>query len=139
VTNLTRDRARNILDAAMTAGTAEGLRLSAAVTDAGGHLLAFDRTENANLATIDIAVQKARTAVYFQLPTRHLTAAMQPGGPLYTAQHTSGGLSAIPGGVPITDEDGTLIGAIGISGGSGAQDDSIAVTAAETLDARATS
>lgn len=110
MTPLTRDRAR-------------------AMIDAGGHLLAFERTEAANLATIDIAVQKPRTAVFFQNPTRYLTGALKPGGAIYTAQHTSGGLSPIPGGVPIFDADGVVIGAVSISGGSGEQDHAMATTA----------
>jgi uncharacterized protein GlcG (DUF336 family) len=129
MSTLTRDHARTIIDEALAAGAAEGLRISVAVTDAGGHLLAFDRNEGANLATIYIAMQKARTSAFFQAPTRFLTAAMQPGGPLYTGANSSGGLSAIPGGVPITDNNGTMIGAIGISGGTGEQDNSIATSA----------
>lgn len=129
MTPLTHERARLMIDDALAAGKAEGIRISVAVTDAGGHLLAFHRAEAANLATIDIAIQKARTAVFFQAPTRYVTAAMQPGGAIYTAQHTSGGLSAIPGGIPVVDEDGAMIGAIGISGGSGEQDDAIAASA----------
>jgi uncharacterized protein GlcG (DUF336 family) len=133
MTTLTRDTARNIIHAALTADAAQGLRLSIAVADAGGHLLVFDRAEDANLATIDIAIKKARTAVYFRAATRHLTAPMQPGGSVYTAELTSGGLVAIPGGVPITDSDGRVIGAIGISGGSSEQDDTIAMAALESL------
>lgn len=126
---LTHEHARRIIDAALAAGRDEGLRISVAISDAGGHLLAFDRAETANLATIDIAIQKSRTAVFFQAPTRYLTAAMQPGGPIYTAQHTAGGLSAIPGGIPILSADGSVIGAIGISGGTGEQDDTLASSA----------
>jgi uncharacterized protein GlcG (DUF336 family) len=133
MTTLTRARVRAIIDAALSAGTADGLRVSVAITDAGGHLLAFDRAENANLATIDIAIQKARTAVFFQSPTRYLTAAMQPGGPIYTAQLTSGGLSPIPGGIPLTDSEGATVGAVGISGGTTDQDDQIAALAAVAL------
>ncbi|WP_182047556.1 GlcG/HbpS family heme-binding protein [Curtobacterium sp. ME26] len=129
MTYLTHEHARRMIDAALAAAAAEGLRVSVAITDAGGHLLAFNRAETANLATIDIAIQKARTAVFFQAPTRYVTAAMQPGGAIYTAQHTSGGLSAIPGGIPVVDEDEAMIGAIGISGGSAEQDDAIAASA----------
>jgi len=55
---------------------------------------------------------------------------MQPGGAIYTAQHTSGGLLPIPGGVPITNADGVVIGAVGVSGGTGEQDDATATIAA---------
>jgi uncharacterized protein GlcG (DUF336 family) len=123
---LTLEHARRLTDAALTHGETAGLNISVAITDDGGHLLAFARSEDANLATIDIALQKARTSVFFKAATRHLTAAMQPGGPIYTAQLTSGGLTAIPGGVPVLDTDGQLIGAIGISGGTADQDDIIA-------------
>jgi uncharacterized protein GlcG (DUF336 family) len=123
---LTLDHARRLIDAALAQAETADLNISVAVVDAGGHLLSLARSENANLATIDIAVQKARTSVFFKAATRHLTAAMQPGGPIYTAQLTSGGLTAIPGGVPVLGPDGTVMGGVGISGGTADQDDTIA-------------
>jgi uncharacterized protein GlcG (DUF336 family) len=86
------------------------------VTGAGGHLLSLDRAENANLATTDIAIRKARTSTFCKAPTAYLTQAMQPGGPLYTAENTSAGLFAIPAASRLPTATATMIGATGISG-----------------------
>jgi uncharacterized protein GlcG (DUF336 family) len=127
----TSTSARDHVTTATAEAAALGLKVSVAILDAGGNLLEFSRHEDANLATIDIAIQKARTSVFFKAPTRFLTAAMQPGGAIYGAAATSGGLIGIAGGLPITD-NGTLIGAIGVSGGTAEQDDQVAVRALET-------
>jgi uncharacterized protein GlcG (DUF336 family) len=126
MTTLTGDQARTIVDAALEAGTTEGIRISGAVTGAGGHLLSLDRNENANRATTDTAIRKARTSTFFKAPTAYLTQAMQPSGPLYTAENTSGGLFAIPAASGSPTAMATMIGAIGISG---EQDNSFATSA----------
>lgn len=126
---LTDVTVQSVIDTALNSATERQLRISVAIVDSGGHLLGFRRTNAANLATIDLALAKARTAVFFQAPTQYLTQVMQPGGPIYTAQLTSGGLVSIGGGIPITDEAGKVIGAIGISGGTVDQDQSIAAEA----------
>ena len=72
--------------------------------------------ENAWLGSIDIAIKKAKTARYFDMPTGEIGKLSQPGKPLYQIEVSNGGLITFPGGVPIKDADGTIIGAVGVSG-----------------------
>ena len=87
-----------------------------AVVDASGNLKAFVRMDGAWLGSIDIAVRKARTARYFDMETAEIGKMSQPGQPLYGVEHSNGGLITFGGGIPIKDVDGTVIGAIGVSG-----------------------
>nr|WP_221382870.1 heme-binding protein [Actinoplanes polyasparticus] len=132
MTDLSLDRARGILDAALTAAHDAEVSFSIAVVDAGGHLKAFLSQDGAPLASIDIALRKARTAQLFKTPTGTLGQYSQPGGALYNIELTNGGLVTFPGGVPLMAGT-TLLGAIGVSGGLNEQDLSIATAGAAAL------
>lgn len=101
--------------------------MNIAVVDAGANLKAFIRMDGAYLGSIDIAIKKAKTARYFDIETGELGKMTQPGGVIYNIEHSNGGLITFPGGVPIKDENGNIIGAIGISGGTIEQDHEIAL------------
>ncbi|GAB7045488.1 GlcG/HbpS family heme-binding protein [Catenuloplanes indicus] len=132
MTDLSLDRARGILDAALAAARDAGVPFSIAVVDAGGHLKAFFSQDGATLGSIDIAVRKARTAQLFRMPTGTLGRYSQPGGALYGIELTNGGLVTFPGGTPLM-ADTTLLGAIGVSGGLPEQDHSVATAGAAAL------
>lgn len=119
-------QAHQILAAAVADSTRRNLAMNVAVVDAGGNLKAFARMENAWLGSIDIAIRKARTARYFDMPTGDLGKASQPGGPLYNIEVSNGGLITFPGGIPIKDADGTIIGAVGVSGSTVENDHAVA-------------
>jgi uncharacterized protein GlcG (DUF336 family) len=87
-----------------------------AVVDSGANLKAFMRMDDAWVGSIDIAIKKAKTACFFGMATGQLGQLSQPGKPLYGIEHSNEGLITFPGGVPIVDEDGVLMGAIGVSG-----------------------
>src|SRR5258707_12739978 len=87
-----------------------------AVVDASGNLKAFVRMDGAWLGSIDIAIRKARTARYFDMETAEIGKMSQPGQPLYGVEHSNGGLITFGGGIPVKDDDGTVIGAVGVSG-----------------------
>ena len=76
--------------------------------------------ENARSTTalrlIDIAIKKARTARFFDMNTGEIGKLSQPGGALYNIEHSNGGLITFPGGVPIKNASGEIIGGIGVSG-----------------------
>src|SRR5687768_15793669 len=114
--DITLDQAHAALEAATKKAQEINTKMDIAVVDAGGNLKAFARMDGAWLGSIDIAVTKARTARYFDLPTEALGELSQPGGPLYGIEVSNGGLITFPGGLPLTAEDGTVIGAIGVSG-----------------------
>lgn len=92
------------------------LKMNIALVDAGANLIAFARMDGAWLGSIDIAIRKARTARFFDMPTGDLGQASQPGGSLYNIEHSNGGLITFPGGMPVKDSTGEIIGAIGVSG-----------------------
>jgi uncharacterized protein GlcG (DUF336 family) len=100
--------------------------MNIAVVDAGGNLKAFRRMDNAWLGSIDISIKKARTARFFDMPTGSIGELSQPGGPLFNIEVSNGGLITFPGGLPLRDIDGTVIGAIGVSGSTVENDHTVA-------------
>ena len=86
----------------------------------------------AKLAT-DIAIRKARTARFFDMPTGEIGKLSQPGGSLYNIEHSNGGLITFPGGVPIKSAEGTVIGAVGVSGSTVEDDHTVAAAGAEAV------
>ena len=126
-------QAQSVLDAAIAAAEEQGTKMDVAVVDAGGNLKAFARMDGAWLGSIDIATTKARTARYFDLPTEELGALSQPGGPLFGIEVSNGGLITFPGGLPLKAEDGTVIGAIGVSGSTVEDDRAVAAAGAAAL------
>ena len=104
-----------------------------AVVDAGGNLKAFARMDGAWLGSIDIAIRKARTARWFDMNTGEIGKLSQPGGPLFGIEHSNDGLITFPGGVPLKDGQGRVVGAIGVSGSSVENDHAVAVAGAESL------
>ncbi|MDA0692885.1 MAG: heme-binding protein [Nitrospinae bacterium] len=125
--NLSDECARNVVMAAIEKATAIGAKMDIAVVDAGANLKAFFRMEGAWLGSIDIAIKKAKTARYFDMPTGEIGKLSQPGGSLYGIEHSNGGLISFPGGVPLKDKDGTIVGAIGVSGSSVEDDHAVAM------------
>jgi uncharacterized protein GlcG (DUF336 family) len=124
--------------AATEAGIAKGASLGAAFTitvvDAGGFLVAAHRMDGAALASIELSASKATTALLFAQPTRDLVDAVQPGAPLFGMDAaTRTPLAFMPGGVPLTDADGTVIGAVGAGGGTPDEDHEVAAAAAALM------
>jgi glc operon protein GlcG len=96
--------------------------VAVAVVDNHGYLVYFERMENTQYASNDIAVGKARSAATYRRPTRVFADVINKGGP---ATATLGGVYASPGGVPLM-ADGKVIGAVGVSGVTGDQDEQCA-------------
>jgi uncharacterized protein GlcG (DUF336 family) len=119
------EQAQKAVEAAVAEAGKIGTKMDIAVVDAGGNLKAFARMDGAWLGSIDIAVRKARTARYFDMPTGEIGKLSQPGGPLYGIEHSNGGLITFPGGVPLKQGD-AVIGAIGVSGSTVEDDHQVA-------------
>jgi len=115
--------------AAKAAARERNLALSIAVVDAGGNLMAYQRMDNAILASIEVAIGKAETAARIMLPTGTYQKILE-GGTL--AMLSVGTLTPVRGGVPIM-RDGEMVGAIGCSGGTAEQDEQIALIGAAVL------
>jgi uncharacterized protein GlcG (DUF336 family) len=116
VNDVSLDEAQKVLEAAAKKAAELKLKQNIAVVDAGGNLKAFARMDGAWLGSIDIAIKKAKTARYFDMPTGDLGKLSQPGGPLYMIEVSNQGLITFPGGVPLKRADGTVVGAVGVSG-----------------------
>lgn len=107
--------------------------VSAAVVDAGGHLIAFGRMDGAEIAGPTLAVDKAFTAVANRISTSELARLAAPGGELFGIHAAAGGRFVIfGGGVPVT-VDGVVVGGVGVSGATAAQDDACAQAALTCL------
>lgn len=103
-----------------------GVKMNIAVVDAGANLVAFARMDNAWLGSLDISIKKAKTARFFDMPTGVIGSLSQPGGSLFGIEHSNSGLITFPGGIPIKDGSGTVIGAIGVSGSTVEDDHAVA-------------
>ena len=90
--------------------------MNISIVDAGANILAFIRMDGAWLGSADISLKKAKTARYFDMNTGIIGSLSQPGGSLFTIEHSNGGLISFPGGIPIKNSAGEVIGAIGVSG-----------------------
>ncbi|MEQ8848226.1 heme-binding protein [Botrimarina sp.] len=123
---ITLKQAQAAVEAAMKKSQEIGTAMDIAVVDAGGNLTAFAKEDGAWQGSIDIAQIKARTARYFDMPTGEVGKLSQPGGPLYGIEHSNGGLITFPGGLPIKDKSGQIIGAIGVSGSTVENDHTVA-------------
>jgi uncharacterized protein GlcG (DUF336 family) len=129
VMQVTSQQAGVIIDGAAAKALELGLPVIVAVLDAGTHLKAFRRMDGALLASIDIAISKARTAALFQANSETVWEYCKPGAPAPGLQLTNGGLATFGGGIPLKSRDGHVIGALGVSGGTVAQDVEIAQAA----------
>lgn len=128
--DVSTEHAQHVMMAAAAKAKELNLKMNIAVVDAGGNLKAFLRMDGAWLGSIDIAIKKAKTARYFDMPTGDLGKASQPGGPLFGIEHSNGGLISFPGGVLLKDADGTVIGAVGVSGNTVENDHTVATAGA---------
>ena len=113
---LSAEQAQAIIAAAEAMAKDLDTKMNIAVVDRGNCLKAFLRMDGAWLGSIDISMKKARTANSFDMPTGSIGELSQPGGPLFNIEHSNGGLITFPGGLPIMGDDGSIIGAIGVSG-----------------------
>ncbi|MDO4285735.1 MAG: heme-binding protein [Eubacteriales bacterium] len=103
-----------------------GVNAVIAVSDAAGHPVAVHCMDGAYIGSYDVALNKAFTAAAFQRSTKELGEQAQPGAPLYGIQFTNGGrIVVFGGGEPLT-QDGGVIGALGVSGGTAEQDTALA-------------
>lgn len=133
MSELSLQQAQAAVAAALAKSKELGVLMNIAVVDAGANLNAFARMDGAWLGSIDISIRKARTARFFDMPTGAIGSLSQPGGSLYGIEHSNGGLITFPGGVPIKDAQGSVIGAIGVSGSTVENDHAVASAGAAAL------
>ncbi len=123
---LTLATARTLIAAAEKRAEEIGQPMNIAVVDAGGQLIAHVRMDGAWMGSVDISIKKAWTSRAFDIQTKDLGDNSQPGQQFYGIDASNGGKVMIfAGGIPLSS-DGVVVGGLGVSGGSGEQDQSVA-------------
>lgn len=118
--------ARRVIAAAEKKAAEIGQPMNIAVADCGGNLIAHVRMDNAWIGSIDISIQKAYTSRAFDISTKDLAAHSQSGGQFFGIHASNNGrIMIFAGGIPLK-RSGKVVGAIGVSGGSGDQDHAVA-------------
>jgi glc operon protein GlcG len=126
---ITLEQARRAAAAAEAEATKNGWNMAIAIAEPSGALVYFQKMDNTQYGSIRIAQAKAQTAAQFRRSTKMFTDALADGHLFFL---TFEGLSAAPGGLPLI-ADGKVIGAIGVSGGAGHQDDVVAKAGADAI------
>lgn len=127
---MTLAAARRMIDTVESVARELRVALSVAVVDAGDQLVAFARMDGADLVSIELARNKAYSALMNRMPTRDLGPVVQPGAEFYGYDSLAGGrMIVFAGGMPI-ERNGVLVGAVGVSGGSSEEDQRAADAAA---------
>jgi glc operon protein GlcG len=124
------ERAQAVINAAVAEAKNRDWKMNVAVVDSGGNLVAFQRMDGAQLASIQIAQDKARVAAVFRRETRAFEDGIQLKNFNYLITF---GVISSRGGIPLVDQ-GKIIGAIGCSGGTGSQDEVVARAGAATIE-----
>jgi uncharacterized protein GlcG (DUF336 family) len=130
---ITLEEAKRMVNAAEVEALSQGQPMNIAVVDTGGNLIAFARMDGAWLGSVDIAIKKAWTSRAFDIETKALGKLAQPGQDFYGIHASNDGKVMIfAGGVPLK-RNGIVVGAIGVSGGMGKQDQAVAEAGAEAF------
>ena len=121
------EAARKIIAAAEKKAAALGQPMNVAVVDCGGNLVSHVRMDGAWIGSINISMNKAFTSRAFDISTKDLSQHSQPTQQFYGIHNSNDcRIMIFAGGIPLKDESGKVVGAIGVSGGSGDQDHAVA-------------
>jgi len=121
---ISTEAAKSVATAAIAEARRNGWTMAIAIVDPGGHLVYFEKMQDTQTGSVDPAIEKARTSALFRRPTELFQNAVAAGGEGLRVLRLTG-VIPIDGGVPLI-VDGKVIGAIGVSGGSGQQDGQVA-------------
>src|SRR5262249_54044610 len=127
---ITLQDARRVITAAEKKAKEIGQPMNVAVADEGGNIVAHVRMDNAWIGSIDVSMKKAYTSRAFDIETKELAKHSQSGGQFFGIHASNNGkIMIFAGGIPLK-RDGKVVGAIGVSGGSGDQDHAVAMAGA---------
>ena len=133
IETVTLEDARRVIAAGEKEAGDQGQPMNIAVVDAGGVLVAHIRQDGAWIGSVDVAINKAFSARAFDVSTQGLAENAQPGGQFYGIQDSNHGrIMIFAGGVPLMSGD-AVVGAVGVSGGTGEQYQAVATAAAAAL------
>lgn len=119
---ITLSLARKIIEAVKREAEKIGVKAVVAVADSAGRIVSVDSMDGAYIASYDIAASKAFTCASLKMPTKTLKNLSQPGADLYGIENTNDGKIVIFGGGEPLLYKGECVGAVGVSGGSEAED-----------------
>jgi glc operon protein GlcG len=126
---ITLEDAKKAMAAAEAEARKNNWTVAIAILDAGGHLILFEKIDDTQLGSINVAIGKARTALNFKRPTKALEEIIAGGRQVFLAVE---GVTPLQGGLPVT-VDGKVIGAVGVSGVMSSQDEQVAQAAVNVL------
>ena len=129
--SVTLEQAKQVAAAALAPAYANGWTMVIAIADPGGHLVYLEKMDDTQVGSVEIAESKARSAAIFKRPTKMFQDRLARGGDGLLVLRLDG-VVPVEGGVPIV-VDGKLIGALGVSGGSSAEDEACAEAGAHAL------
>jgi uncharacterized protein GlcG (DUF336 family) len=133
MSSITLEDARRVIAAAEKKAAEIGQPMNIAVADEGGNLVAHVRMDGAWIGSIDISIKKAYTSRAFDISTKDLATHSQSGGQFFGIHASNDGkIMIFAGGIPLKKK-GKVVGAIGVSGGSGDQDHAVAEAGAKSL------
>ncbi|KAF2434510.1 DUF336-domain-containing protein [Tothia fuscella] len=134
VETLSQDAAKVAIEACEAKARSMGIPMNIAVTDSATHLLAFSRMDGAKITSISIAIDKAFTASGHRIGTHLYKEAVWPGGPAFGIGNSNGNrFTTIGGGLPVLGRNKEILGAIGCSTGTPAQDQEVAQAGIDAL------
>jgi uncharacterized protein GlcG (DUF336 family) len=129
--NITLELAKKVIAAGEAEARKNGWPMAIAIMDTAGQLVAFQKMDDTQTASVDIAQDKGRSAAIYRRPTKVMEDAVAAGGAGVRFLNLRGA-SAVEGGVPLV-LNGKIIGAVGVSGGTSPQDGVVAKAGAEAL------
>lgn len=128
------EAARRVIAAAEKKAAEIGQPMNIAVVDEGANLVSHVRMDNAWIGSINISQNKAFTSKAFDIATKDLATHSQSGDQFFGIHVSNGGrIMIFAGGIPLKDESGKVVGAVGVSGGSGEQDHAVAEAGANAF------
>ena len=131
IESVSLEDAQRVISAGMEKAREIGQPQNVAVVDAGGNLVSHVRMDGAWLGSVDVSINKAFTARAFDISTKDLAENSQPGDQFYGIDSSNEGRVMIfAGGIPIKNGSGAVVGGVGVSGGTGEQDQTVAEAAA---------
>ena len=122
--SISTESAKNAAAASIAEAQKNNWKMAIVIVDTGGYLVYFEKMQDTQTGSVELAIEKARTAALFRRPTKLFQDSVAAGGEGLRLLRLTGAIP-IDGGVPII-VDGKVIGAVGVSGGSGDQDGQIA-------------
>jgi uncharacterized protein GlcG (DUF336 family) len=126
---ITLEAAKAMMAAAEAEALKQGWNVAIAIVDAAANLILFERIDDTQPGSLAIAIDKARTAANFKRPTKALEDLVLGGRTMFLAVD---GVLPMQGGVPVV-VDGKVVGAVGVSGATAAQDEQVALAAVQSL------